>query len=43
MGGKLDRDWVMLPEVNKVGPIPPGVEDIDQSRLAVEAASKVVR
>jgi hypothetical protein len=35
---KLDQRWVLLPEVNHVGPLPPGVEDIDQSRLAVEAA-----
>jgi hypothetical protein len=38
MGGKLDGNWLILPEVAKVGPVPPGIEDIDQSRLAVEAA-----
>lgn len=40
--GKLDQTWVALPDV-QIGPIPPGLENIDESRLAVEAAPKVVR
>ncbi len=35
--GKLDQNWVSLPDV-KIGPLPPGIENIDESRLAVEAA-----
>ena len=35
--GKLDQNWVSLPDV-KIGPLPPGIENIDESRLAIEAA-----
>ena len=34
--------WVAMPGV-PLGPLPPGVEDIDQSRLAVDAIDRVVR
>ena len=37
IAGKLDQNWVALPDV-KIGPIPPGIEDIEQSRIASEAA-----
>jgi hypothetical protein len=37
IGGKLDQHWVSLPEV-KIGPIPPGVENIDESRIAIDKA-----
>jgi hypothetical protein len=36
MSGKIDQNWVSLPDV-KIGPLPPGIENIDESRLAVEA------
>ena len=37
IAGKLDQNWVNLPNV-VVGPIPPGVENIEESRIAVEIA-----
>jgi hypothetical protein len=42
IGGKLDGRWVSLPEV-KIGPLPPGIENIEESRLAVEAEAKILR
>ena len=35
IGGAVDARWVALPEARR-GPLPPGVEDMEQSRLAVE-------
>jgi hypothetical protein len=42
IGGKLDGRWVTLPEV-KIGPLPPGIETIEESRLALENEAKVVK
>jgi hypothetical protein len=42
IGGGTEQRWVSVPEF-KLGPLPSGIEDIDQSRVAVDAASRVRR
>jgi hypothetical protein len=42
IGGKLEQRWVAMPEI-KVGPLAPGIENINQSRLALDAIAKARR
>ncbi len=42
IGGKLEGRWVSLPEI-KIGPLPLGIENIEESRLAVEKEAKIRR